>query len=155
MVHLTLEQVVEIFSDGACLGNPGPGGWAVLLRYGAHEKELYGHVSMTTNNRMEMMAALEGLKSLKKNSKVHVYTDSRYVQQGMTSWIYSWQKNKWKRGRNQNVENVDLWQQLLEAQKPHEVMWHWVKGHADHVENNRVDRLARHAALNAGDAKLS
>lgn len=128
---------VEIFTDGACSGNPGPGGWAALLRYNGHEKELSGGEYETTNNRMEMMAVIEGLNALKKSSKVTLYTDSQYVQKGMTEWMEGWKRKNWK-----NVKNVDLWQRIDEAANRHKVKFVWVRGHDGHKENERVDKLA-------------
>ena len=140
---------VEIFTDGACKGNPGPGGWGVVLRSGAHEKELSGSDPATTNNRMELTAAIEGLKALKGACEVQLYTDSRYVIDGITGWIFSWQRNGWKNSQKKPVINADLWQALIEAARPHRVSWHWVKGHDGHPENERADRLASDAALGA------
>jgi ribonuclease HI len=135
--------VVDIFSDGACLGNPGPGGWAALLRFGATEKELSGGAPMTTNNRMELTAPIEGLNALKRACRVRITTDSQYVQKGITAWIHGWKRKGWKTADKKPVKNADLWQALDEAQSRHQVTWHWVRGHAGHVENERVDQLAR------------
>ena len=137
---------VEIFTDGACKGNPGPGGWGALLRMGAHEKELSGGELATTNNRMELTAAIEGLRALTRPCRVTLYTDSRYVMDGLTKWIHGWQKNGWKTADKKPVKNADLWQALLEAARPHRIDWRWVKGHAGHPENERVDKLASDAA---------
>ncbi len=134
---------VEIFSDGACLGNPGPGGWAALLRYGETEKEISGGEADTTNNRMELRAAIEGLKNLKSPCKVDVYTDSQYVRRGMIEWVQSWKARGWKTADRKPVANKELWEELVTAAAPHEVMWHWVRGHNGHPENERVDVLAR------------
>jgi len=134
---------VTIFTDGACSGNPGPGGWGVLLRFGELEKELKGGERATTNNRMELMAAISGLEALKRPAVVDLTTDSQYVRQGITSWIHGWKKNGWRTADKKPVKNVDLWQRLDAALKQHEVRFHWVKGHAGHVENERVDQLAR------------
>jgi len=134
---------VELFTDGACSGNPGPGGWGVILRWKGSEKELCGGEAETTNNRMEMTAVLEGLKALKRGCKVSVYTDSQYVQKGITQWIWGWKKRDWKTADNKPVKNVDLWQALDQEVARHEVSWHWVKGHAGHPENERADALAR------------
>jgi len=137
-----VSQTVEIYTDGACKGNPGPGGWGVLLRYGKHEKQLYGGERLTTNNRMELMAVIQGLKALKRCSRVRITTDSQYVKQGITQWIHNWKRNGWKTAARSPVKNADLWQALdIEAGK-HEVEWHWVKGHAGHVENELADQLA-------------
>ena len=138
---------VEIFTDGACKGNPGPGGWGALLRMGGHEKELSGHAPATTNNRMELSAVIEALSALKSPCEVALHTDSRYVIDGITKWIFGWQKNGWKNAAKQPVVNIDLWQALLIAIKPHKISWHWVKGHAGHPENERADKLASDAAL--------
>ena len=131
-----------MFTDGACRGNPGPGGWGALLRYGDHEKELCGGESHTTNNRMELMAAIMGLESLSRGCAVKLYTDSKYVMQGITEWIDNWKAKGWKTASKQPVKNVDLWQRLDTARNQHEVQWFWVKGHAGHVENERADVLA-------------
>lgn len=136
------KQQVEMFTDGACRGNPGPGGWGVLLRYGGHEKELCGGEAATTNNRMELMAAIRGLESLSRDCSVHVYTDSKYVLQGITEWMDNWKAKGWKTAGKQPVKNVDLWQRLDAARNQHEVHWHWVKGHSGHIENERADVLA-------------
>ncbi len=141
---------VEIFTDGACKGNPGPGGWGAILRTGGHEKELSGSEAQTTNNRMEMMAAIEGLKALKSPCAVKLHTDSRYVIDGITKWIFGWQKNGWKNAAKKPVANADLWLVMLEAARPHKVDWVWVKGHDGHPENERADQLASNAALSVG-----
>jgi len=133
---------VEMFTDGACKGNPGPGGWAALLRMGAHEKEFVGGERHTTNNRMEMTAILEGLKALKAPCEVTIHTDSRYVIDGMTQWIFGWQKRGWVNAAKKPVMNEDLWRALIVAARPHKIQWQWVKGHAGHPENERVDSLA-------------
>ncbi|MDQ1362159.1 MAG: ribonuclease [Pseudomonadota bacterium] len=136
------KQPVEMFTDGACRGNPGPGGWGVLLRYGDHEKELFGGEPQTTNNRMELMAAISGLESLTRACRVQIYTDSKYVMQGITEWMDNWKARGWKTASRQPVKNVDLWQRLDAARANHEVQWHWVKGHNGHAENERADVLA-------------
>ncbi|GHH11502.1 ribonuclease HI [Sphingomonas sp. AAP5] len=141
---------VEIATDGACKGNPGPGGWGALIRSGATEKELSGGENPSTNNRMELMAAIEGLNALKRPCRVTLSTDSRYVMDGLTKWIKGWQKNGWKTAAKQPVKNAELWQALLDAAKPHRIDWVWVKGHAGHPDNERADRLASDAAVLAG-----
>tara|TARA_B110000438_G_scaffold198156_1_gene189658 strand:- start:6699 stop:7157 length:459 start_codon:yes stop_codon:yes gene_type:complete len=139
-------STVELYTDGACLGNPGPGGWAALLRFNGTEKELSGCDPDTTNNRMEMQAVIEGLKALSRPSTVTVYTDSQYVQKGITEWINGWKARGWKTAAKKPVKNVDLWLELDETQERHSVTWQWVKGHAGHPENERVDDLARQEA---------
>jgi ribonuclease HI len=134
---------VEIFTDGACSGNPGPGGWGVLLRYNGSEKELCGGEPGTTNNRMEMMAAIQALEALKRPSAVDLHTDSTYLRDGITKWIHGWKRNGWKTAAKKPVKNVDLWQRLELALERHDVTWHWVKGHSGHPENDRADELAR------------
>ena len=140
---------VEIFTDGACKGNPGPGGWGVLLRMGPHEKELSGGERDTTNNRMEMTAVIKGLNALIEPCTVTLYTDSRYVIDGITKWVHGWKKKGWINASKQPVRNADLWHDLIEAELRHQVTWTWVRGHAGHVENERVDKLASDAALAA------
>ncbi len=140
-----MSDTVEIFTDGACRGNPGPGGWAALLRVGDSEKLINGAVANTTNNRMELMAAIEGLQALRRHSKVVLTTDSQYVRQGITQWIHGWKRNGWKTAAKKPVKNQDLWQQLDMALGAHEVEWRWVKGHSGHVENERVDQAANDA----------
>ena len=140
---------VEIFTDGACSGNPGPGGWGALLRYGETEKELSGGERSTTNNRMEMMAAIAALESLKRPCSVVLTTDSTYLRDGITKWIEGWKRKGWKTAAGKPVKNQDLWQRLEKALVPHKVDWHWVRGHAGHDENERVDELARLAARKA------
>ena len=137
-----MEKTVYLFTDGACKGNPGAGGWGVLLRYGTHEKELFGGEAQTTNNRMELTAVLFGLKTLNRPCDVVICTDSQYVKNGMESWIHNWKKNGWKTAGRQPVKNADLWQQLDEQVARHRVRWQWVKGHAGHAENERADALA-------------
>ena len=133
---------VEIFTDGACKGNPGPGGWGAILRSNGKERELSGGETPTTNNRMELMAAIEALKALKKPCHVQLYTDSNYVRDGITKWIHGWRRNGWKTADRKPVKNAELWQALLDATEPHRIDWHWVKGHAGHPENERADALA-------------
>lgn len=142
-----LKKVI-CYSDGSCLGNPGPGGWAVLMRYKNNEKELSGAELNTTNNRMELQAAIEALKALKERCDVVIHTDSKYVQNGITEWMQNWKKNGWKTANRKPVKNLDLWQQLDEQVSKHQVTWAWVKGHSGHPENDRVDELARNAAEN-------
>ncbi len=138
---------VAIFTDGACKGNPGPGGWGAILRTGGHEKELSGSAPATTNNRMELTAVIRALQALKAPCQVQLHTDSRYVIDGITKWIFGWMKNGWKTAAKKPVLNDDLWQELLAATKPHKIEWIWVKGHAGHPENERADVLASNAAL--------
>lgn len=137
---------IEIHTDGACSGNPGPGGWGALLRFGKTEKELSGGELLTTNNRMELLAAIEALESLNKSCQIDLYTDSQYVQKGITEWMPNWIKRGWKNAKGEAVKNQDLWQRLNKAVASHKIVWHWVKGHAGHVDNERVDELARMAA---------
>ncbi len=136
-------EKVELFTDGACSGNPGPGGWGVILRMGPHEKELFGGEAATTNNRMELMAVIEGLRALKRPVQAEIYTDSQYVMKGMNEWIRGWKARGWKTASKEPVKNVDLWQALDAECARHDLKWHWVKGHAGHVENERADALAR------------
>lgn len=141
-----MSDAVELFTDGACKGNPGPGGWGALLRMGAHEKELSGSDPQTTNNRMEMLAVIRALNALTRPCEVKVHTDSRYVIDGMTKWIHGWKRSGWINASKKPVRNADLWHELIEAAAPHKIEWIWVKGHNGHVENERVDRLASNAA---------
>ena len=134
---------VEIFTDGACSGNPGPGGWGAILRYNGKIKELSGGEAATTNNRMELMAAISALTALKEPVEIDLYTDSNYVRDGIRSWIENWKKNGWKTSDRKPVKNAELWQALDAARNRHKVTWHWVKGHAGHPENERADELAR------------
>lgn len=134
--------MIEIFTDGACRGNPGPGGWGVLLRAGKHEKELWGGEAHTTNNRMEMTAVIEALKALKKPSEVVLTTDSQYVRKGITEWIEGWKRKNWKTAAKKPVKNVELWQEIDALAANHQIDWRWVKGHSGHAENERVDDLA-------------
>lgn len=138
-----MSEVVHAFTDGACSGNPGPGGWGVVLRWGSHERELYGGEPETTNNRMELMAAISALETLNRATTVVLTTDSTYVKDGITKWIRNWKRNNWKTASRQPVKNMDLWQRLEAATERHEVQWEWVKGHAGHPENERADELAR------------
>jgi ribonuclease HI len=136
------EPTVEVYSDGACRGNPGPGGWGVVLRFGDRERELFGGERQTTNNRMELTAVIQGLKALKRGCRVAVTTDSQYVRNGITQWIHNWKRNGWKTAARQPVKNDDLWRQLDSEVARHDVVWHWVKGHAGHRDNERADALA-------------
>jgi ribonuclease HI len=142
--------LVTMATDGACKGNPGPGGWGVVIRSGTNEKELSGGEAATTNNRMELMAAIRGLEALKRPCQVTLMTDSRYVMDGLTKWLPGWLRNGWRTAARAPVKNADLWQELLAASKPHRIKWEWVKGHAGHPENERADRLASDAAVVAG-----
>lgn len=148
MTQMDLSKLpqIEIHTDGACSGNPGPGGWGALLRFGKTEKELSGGELLTTNNRMELLAAIEALESLNKSCQIDLYTDSQYVQKGITEWMPNWIKRGWKNAKGEAVKNQDLWQRLNKAVASHKIVWHWVKGHAGHVDNERVDELARMAA---------
>ncbi|MEE0987556.1 MAG: ribonuclease HI [Succinivibrionaceae bacterium] len=137
---------IEIFCDGSSLGNPGPGGYGVILRYGSYEKELSRGYKITTNNRMELLGALAALSALKEPCKVTLYSDSNYVIQGMTAWRFSWRKNDWNNARKKNLKNLDLWQQLDKEAQKHDITWQWVKGHNGHPENERCDILAKNAA---------
>lgn len=137
-----MTDVVRIYTDGACKGNPGPGGWGALLRWGAHERELYGGERSTTNNRMELTAVIRALEALKRRSRVEVYTDSEYVKNGITEWLPNWKRRGWKTADRKPVKNLDLWQALDALAAKHEVHWHWVRGHAGHAENERADALA-------------
>lgn len=134
---------VEIFTDGACSGNPGPGGWGVVLRYGEAEKELFGGEPMTTNNRMELMAAIRGLEALTRPVAVRLHTDSTYLRDGITKWLPGWKARGWRTADKKPVKNQDLWERLEAAAERHQVEWHWIKGHAGHPENERADALAR------------
>jgi len=139
---------VFIFTDGACRGNPGPGGWGVLLRYGKHEKKIMGAESNTTNNRMELMAAIQALRLLREPCKVELYTDSQYLQKGINEWIAGWKKRLWKKSDNKPVKNADLWKELDQEAIKHQITWHWVKAHNGHLENELVDALANQAIDN-------
>jgi len=154
MTTANASKIVEVFTDGACLGNPGPGGWAALLRFDGREKELSGGEPDTTNNRMELMAAIAGIEALKRACSVLVVTDSEYVRRGVEEWMARWKANGWKTSDKKPVKNRDLWERLSAALASHEVRWQWVKGHAGHVENERVDVLAREEALKIREEKL-
>lgn len=138
---------IAIYTDGACSGNPGPGGWGAILRAGEHEKELSGGEDETTNNRMELMAAIAALEELKKPSSIDLFTDSTYVRDGIMKWIHNWKRNGWKTAAKKPVKNVDLWKRLELAMEPHDIEWHWVKGHNGHPDNERADELARNAII--------
>ena len=138
---------VEIATDGACKGNPGPGGWGAVIRSGAREKDISGGENSTTNNRMELMAAIKALEALKKPCRITLSTDSKYVMDGLTKWIHGWRKNGWKTADRKPVKNADLWQELVTASAPHQIDWKWVKGHNGHPDNERADKLASDAAL--------
>ena len=139
---MTENKTVTLYTDGACKGNPGKGGWGVLMRYGSHEKELFGGEAHTTNNRMELTAIIQGLAAIKRPCAVVIYTDSQYVKNGMEKWIHGWKKNGWKTASKQPVKNEDLWQQLDRLAAQHQIQWQWVRGHAGHAENERADALA-------------
>jgi ribonuclease HI len=143
-----MRKTVAIYTDGSCLGNPGPGGYGVVLRYQQHQKEMSGGYKQTTNNRMELLAAIVGLESLTQPCDVDLTTDSQYVRLGITQWLANWKKNNWKTSQKEPVKNQDLWRRLDAACQGHKVNWHWVKGHAGHPENERCDELARVAATN-------
>lgn len=136
---------ILIFTDGACRGNPGPGGWGALLRYNQHEKTLYGAESHTTNNRMELMAAIKALEALQQTCEVELTTDSEYVRRGITEWIHKWKKNQWRTANKSPVKNQELWQELDLLTQKHHITWHWIKGHSNHPENDQVDALANQA----------
>jgi ribonuclease HI len=138
-----MSETITIWTDGACSGNPGPGGWGAILRAGGQEKELWGGAPATTNNRMELTAAIMALESLKSPSEVDIHTDSQYVRGGVTGWIHGWKRNGWRTADKKPVKNIELWQQLDAATARHQIRWHWVKGHAGHPENERADVLAR------------
>jgi ribonuclease HI len=146
---------VEIFTDGACKGNPGPGGWGAVIRSGGHEKELSGGEGLTTNNRMELLAAIRALEALKRPCEVVLWTDSIYVRDGISKWIHGWRRNGWKTAAKKPVKNAELWQELLDAAAPHQIDWRWVKGHAGHPENERADRLACDAAMQFANRRRS
>ena len=140
---MSCKSEVEIYTDGACSGNPGPGGWGAILRYGETEKELSGGAANTTNNQMELLAAINALEALSRPCTVNLHTDSKYVQNGITQWMKGWVRNGWKTAAKKPVKNADLWKQLSAAVERHDVKWHWVKGHAGHADNERADELAR------------
>ena len=138
-----MEKTVIIYTDGACSGNPGKGGWGYILKYGEHEKEGSGYSEETTNNKMELQAVIEALKALKRECNIELYTDSTYVKNGITNWIENWKKNNWRTSNKQDVKNKELWQELDELSAKHKISWNWVKGHSTDEYNNRVDKLAR------------
>ena len=144
---------MQLITDGACLGNPGPGGWAAILRYGANTREMFGSSPQTTNNRMELTAAIEGLRAVKEPCDVEVVTDSEYVKNGITKWIHGWKRNGWKTAAKKPVVNQDLWNELDGLASSHRVQWTWTKGHADHQDNNRCDELATRAARDQAHSK--
>ena len=146
-------EIVEIFTDGACSGNPGPGGWGAILRFNGTEKELSGGEAQTTNNRMELMAAIAALEALKRDVKVRLYTDSQYLRDGITRWIHDWKVRGWKTADKKPVKNIDLWQRLETALAGHKIEWHWVRGHSGHPENERADELARAAIARLRDSR--
>ena len=148
---MTQDKTVSLYTDGACKGNPGKGGWGVLMRYGSHEKELFGGEAHTTNNRMELTAIIQGLAALKRPCAVVIYTDSQYVKNGMEQWIHGWKKNGWKTAAKQPVKNEDLWQQLDQLAAQHQIQWQWVRGHAGHAENERADALANQGVASVLD----
>ena len=148
---MTQDKTVTLYTDGACKGNPGKGGWGVLMRYGSHEKELFGGEAHTTNNRMELTAIIQGLAALKRPCAVVIYTDSQYVKNGMEKWIHGWKKNGWKTASKQPVKNEDLWQQLDQLAAQHQIQWQWVRGHAGHAENERADALANQGVASVQD----
>jgi len=150
----TPRKIVEIFTDGACSGNPGPGGWGAILRYGGVEREMNGGEPQTTNNRMELMAAIMAIEAVKRPCEIHLHTDSEYLRQGITTWIHSWKARNWRTADKKPVKNVDLWQRLEAAIETHDVHWHWVKGHSGHKENDRADELARLAIRQMKDASF-
>ncbi|WP_119300345.1 ribonuclease HI [Dongia deserti] len=147
-------KIVEIFTDGACSGNPGPGGWGAVLRYGNVEKEMNGGEPETTNNRMELMAAIMAIEAVKRPCEIHLHTDSEYLRNGITTWIHSWKARGWKTADKKPVKNVDLWQRLEHAIETHDVHFHWVRGHSGHKENERADELARLAIRQMRDASI-
>ena len=144
-----MNEVINVYTDGACKGNPGPGGWGVLLQWNGHEKELFGGEAQTTNNRMELRAVIEALAALKRDSNVRLHTDSKYVHDGITSWIHDWKKRGWKTAARKPVKNVDLWQQLDDLAGRYSIEWVWVKGHAGHDGNERADILANRGVVTA------
>ncbi len=157
MTEDVTEPIVSVFTDGACSGNPGPGGWGAILRWAGHEREISGAEPHTTNNRMELLAAISALEALKRPCSVDLHTDSQYLRQGITGWIEGWKRNGWRTADRKPVKNVDLWQRLAAAVARHDVRWHWVRGHAGHALNERADELARAAiaAMRAGTTPVA
>ncbi|HDZ89197.1 MAG: ribonuclease HI [Deltaproteobacteria bacterium] len=147
-----ITRVVEIFTDGACSGNPGPGGYGAILKYGDITKEISGYDAKTTNNRMEMMAVIEALRQLKRPCRVRLYTDSKYVMKGMSEWLPRWIRNNWLTSQKRPVMNRDLWEEIVNLSKSHEIEWNWIKGHQGHLENERCDQLARDALIHGKKA---
>ena len=147
-----MDKTVYLYTDGSCKGNPGPGGWGVLMRYGSHEKELFGGEAQTTNNRMELSAVIEGLAALTRPCRVVICTDSQYVKNGMEKWIHGWKRNGWKTAAKQPVKNAELWQRLDSLAAQHQIEWQWVRGHTGHPENERADELANRGAAQAAAA---
>jgi ribonuclease HI len=147
-----MTETVRIYADGACRGNPGPGGWGAILRYGAEEREIFGGEAHTTNNRMELTAVIRALETLKRPTRVEVYTDSQYVQKGISEWLRDWKRRGWKTADKKPVKNRELWEALDELRSRHQVTWHWVRGHAGHPENERADRLANRGVDSVGRA---
>lgn len=143
----TATDSIDIFTDGACKGNPGPGGWGVLLRWKAHEKELFGGEANTTNNRMELRAIIEAIRAIKGQRKLRIHTDSSYVEQGMTAWIFNWRRDDWQKAREKKIKNLDLWQELDRLAQQQQIEWVWVRGHNGHFDNERADALANRACL--------
>jgi ribonuclease HI len=154
-VTIKNKKIVEIFTDGACSGNPGPGGWGAILRYGETEKELSGYCEQTTNNRMELLAAICALEALKREARAELTTDSSYVKDGITKWIHNWKRNGWRKSNKKPVENRDLWERLDKAVAEHEITWHWIRGHTGHAENERADLLATTAVKQGIAGKVS
>lgn len=153
-VEIVSTEVVRIYGDGACKGNPGPGGWGAVLKWNGHERELFGGEPNTTNNRMELLAVIKALDSLSRICKVEVYTDSQYVQKGISEWIIGWKRRGWKTADRKPVKNAELWRQLDVLAGRHQVSWHWVRGHSGHPENERADQLANHGVLNLVQEKF-
>ncbi len=147
-------EVVEIYTDGACKGNPGVGGWGALLRHGVHQRELFGGELDTTNNRMELLAVIRALEALKRHARVKIYTDSKYVQQGISTWIHDWKRRGWKTSSRQPVKNEDLWRELDDLAARHEIEWHWVKGHSGHDGNEMADKLANRGVQSVLGGKM-
>jgi len=141
-MNIASAKVVEIYTDGACKGNPGIGGWGAVLKYAGHEREIFGGEKLTTNNRMELLAAIRALESLKRPCKVHLYTDSQYVQKGVSEWLAAWKLRNWRTSNKKPVKNEDLWKMLDQLTQHHEIEWYWVRGHAGHIDNERADQLA-------------